>query len=184
MKRLPSGWERLEIGMLDHARPWHRMRVGAHPAEGHRPRLVSHSIDPVCRARVSMCNYDTDRAVGSWYRRVLVQVDGEEAVVERLHPVVVQLEVPGHARRRRHVYDERLVWKEAPVAVVIGNGGIATRLVRDLLIEARERIRMFLKIARPLREQQRGSRRERARVAKTVVYLCGGQRRGVVRPVD
>ena len=57
-------------------------------------------------------------------------MDLEVPVVERLHPVVVELEVPAHAARWRGGLDEqRLGRRHAPVAVVVPDVRVAARLV-------------------------------------------------------
>ena len=54
-------------------------------------------------------------------------------VVERLHEVVVELEVPAAARRRAHGDDHREARLQPPVAVVVTDVGVAARLVRTFL---------------------------------------------------
>src|SRR5690606_42112853 len=60
------------------------------------------------------------------------------AVVERLQPAVVELEVPVLARRRRHLDDQRRVRLERPVAVVVDDVGIAVGGRRHRRIERSE----------------------------------------------
>ena len=48
-----------------------------------------------------MRDHHAHRSIGAVLRRVLIDVDAVIAIVERLQPVVVELEVPGIARGLR-----------------------------------------------------------------------------------
>jgi len=74
-------------------------------------------------------------------------------VVERLHPVIVQLKVPREARRRFGIDDQCLVLSELPVAVVVAYVGVASSIVRSLLIEEWKGVDVLSETPCPSRKQ-------------------------------
>ena len=91
------------------------------------PDVVAGRLDPVGVAGIRVRHHQANGPVILVAREMLVRVDPVVAVVQRLHPVVVQLEVPVLALRRHHLDNERLVLRHCPVAVVVGDVGIAAR---------------------------------------------------------
>ena len=65
--------------------------------------------------------------VGPRERRV--GVHGVVAVVEALHPVVIELEVPAAARRRTRGDAQHEAGRQSPVRVVVPDVRVAARLV-------------------------------------------------------
>ena len=66
---------------------------------------------------------------------VLVGVDPVVAIVQGFHPVVVQLKVPVLAFWRHDFYQQGLVSRDCPMAVVVGDVGISAGGERHLRIE-------------------------------------------------
>ena len=110
---------------------------------------------------------------------VLVHVGAVVAVVERFHPVVVDLEVPALARRdARHVDDERLVGAERDSSR--GSSGCSGRRPRGeiaRLVLPRQRVRLRREVARPVGEDARRALDEAGGVREAV-----RERRRVERP--
>eukprot|EP00965_Chrysotila_dentata_P009056 294328-Pleurochrysis_carterae.AAC.3 len=90
-----------------------------HPPKAHGPALVANGRDPVPAkgpAAVGIHVSDDDgvrlpAVVGA--REGVVGVDGVVPVVERLHPVVVELKVPAAARRRANADAQRGIRAES-----------------------------------------------------------------------
>ena len=80
---------------------------------------------------------------------MLVEGDVEEPVVQRLHPVVVELEVPVVAGGRGGLDHQRLVGLEPPVGVVVGDVGVAPHRVREIGVEAGELVDVLLEALGP-----------------------------------
>ena len=97
-----------------------------YPAKRHRAALVAGGVDPIGQPRVSVGDDDPYTPVVAVGRCVLVDVDLVVAVVQRLQPVIVELEVPAVARGDLSVDDERLVGAEPPITVVVDDVRLAT----------------------------------------------------------
>ncbi len=119
-------------------------------------------VDPVAPARVLVGDDDRQPAV---VERRGVLVDRDPAlVVERLHPPVVELEVPVGAVRHLGLDDPGLPGLERPVAVQVEDLGIAAGLLEHLLAEVGHLVGPGHEHLGPAREQRRGAvQRERSR---------------------
>ena len=88
---------------------------------------VPHGVDPVVGPGIAVRHDNAHRAVGPVARGVLVDPHRVIPVVERFHPVVVELEVPCLAFRGHGINDQGLIFADFPVAVIIGYGRVAVR---------------------------------------------------------
>ena len=102
------------------------MLVRADPTKTHGALPVPGRLDPVGVPRVFMGYDDLHGTVGLIDGRVLVDRYAKVAIVQRFHPMVVELEVPGPARGRRNFDHQCLLGTQRPVAVVVADIGIAT----------------------------------------------------------
>src|SRR5690606_27999289 len=108
------------------------------------------------------------------YRRVLVERNIEIPVIKRLHPVIVELEIPRVARWRREGDDQRLLRAKLPIAVVIQDAGIAAGSIGNGGIEKRQLIRMLPESVGPPGKQdwRTGDEERRGRQALVDHFGC------------
>src|SRR3546814_9493241 len=89
------------------------MLARADPAHAHGAAFVAGGFDPVGNPRIAMREYDRARTIGRDPGAVLVDVNVVVAIVQRLHPPVIDLQIPepafGNARNADH---QRLVRRE------------------------------------------------------------------------
>ena len=120
------------------------------------------------------------------------------AVVERFHPVVVDLKIPVLTLGRRHFHQEGFVFFEFPVAVVVDDIGVSVGGLRDRGVKERQFVGFRREGFRPIREERGrpvhiGGRRREALVDEFGGHRIGGGRcvdpfdpkvgNGLVRPV-
>src|SRR3546814_12707039 len=91
------------------------MLARADPAHAHGAAFVAGGFDPVGNPRITMREHDRARTIGRDPGAVLVDVNVVVAIVQRLHPPVIDLQIPepafGNARNADH---QRLVRRELP----------------------------------------------------------------------
>ena len=102
------------------------------------------------------------------------------AIIERFHPVVIELEVPVVTSGRRHLDDERFVRLKAPVAVVIGDVRGAAGRRRHLGVEKGQLVHARLKPVRPLIEKASAPFDELGGGGETAIDRLRRQRAGRV----
>ena len=103
---------------------------------------------------------------GSYFARVAVHVRAQVAIIERFHPVVVELEVPDFAFGHRRLDQERLVGPERPVAVQVMYVRITTRGMVEALFDRRKRVGVAWNTLNPVRKRAGRAAHERSRAAQ------------------
>ncbi len=83
-----------EVESPHHLRLGLRMGIGANPAQAHRAPGMARRIQPVRSPRIVVGNDDPNRAIPLVLGTVMVEIDAVVSVVQRLHPVIIQLEIP------------------------------------------------------------------------------------------
>ena len=106
-------------------------------------------FDPIRQARVFVRHHDANGAIGFELRGVFVDMDIVEAVVQRLHPVVVELKVPGVAFGGRRFDHERLFGTQVPIRVEVTDVWITPCSDRRFVVELRQLVRVSLEALRP-----------------------------------
>ena len=69
---------------------------------------------------------DLNTSVITVYSISLADANVEIAIIQRFHPVIVELKIPCVASGRHHLDDQRFARVELPVAVVIDDGVVAS----------------------------------------------------------
>ena len=134
----------LTLTLTAHPHPHpHRSPLTAHssPLTAHRsppPLTLTLTLTHAVRVVVAHENRVRVGITAVWPGEGRVGVHGVMAVVERLHPMVVQLEVPTVARRWTRCDDQHLTWPDTPVGVVVPDVWVAPGLVGRLLVKERE----------------------------------------------
>ena len=141
---------RVEVGELDEARRRERRLVGLalHPAQADVALVAAGGGEPVRYAGILVRDDDAHRAVALGRRLAAVHAGHVVAVVNRGHPVVVQLKLPVVALRRRELDQQRLVRLHHPVHVVDDAAG--RRADRALRGRAAEGVRLLAVALLPL----------------------------------
>src|ERR1051325_6670880 len=85
----------------------------------------------ICSLRRVVREDDSQRAVGAQLGAVMIHGNRVVTVVERLHPVIVDLEIPIIATRRRDLEEESFVIGQLPIAVIVANVRIPMRGTGD-----------------------------------------------------
>lgn len=145
------------------------------PAEAHGAKAVPGGLQPVRQRRIAVCQNQRHAAARVELDTVFVVVDAVITIVERFHPVVIDLQIPEIACRDVVKFDEqRLVGFQLPVAVIIKNVRITARRLTDGLVGRRQRIPLLRLVAlRPVGEDARGVFNE---ITGTLEILVEGQR--------
>src|SRR5690606_18852748 len=129
--------------------------VGTYPAPTHGAEVMAAGADP---DGVTGIGVRDDQAVATIVLRLRgrdVKRGGEVAVIERLHTDVVELEIPIVAVWWRRVDDQRLVGRELPVAVIVGNVGNAAGLCSRASMEGGQLVGVLAEAAGPLQKEPR-----------------------------
>ncbi|MCY1426815.1 hypothetical protein D9M71_426440 [compost metagenome] len=116
---------------------------------------------------------------------MLVQADAVVAVVQRLHPVVVDLQVPevavGHLV---HLDQQRLVVGQRPVGVVVVDVRIAADRLAQRLVRRWQMVGVSLVALGPVGEQPRGVLDEAGDPPEALVQALGTERLGLLVAVQ
>ena len=94
-------------------------------------------FDPIRHPRVFVRYHNANGTIGFELRGVFVDMDIVEAVVQRLHPVVVELKVPGVAFGRRRFDHESLFGTQVPIRMEVTGVWITPCAYRRFVVELR-----------------------------------------------
>ncbi|CAD5378346.1 hypothetical protein OF001_U30147 [Pseudomonas sp. OF001] len=167
----------LEVVELDHAGGGMDRVHGADPAQAVGAVGMAGGFQPVGQAGIAVAEHQAHAAARIQLCRMLVQADAVVAVVQRLHPVVVDLQIPevavGHLI---HFDQQRLVVGQVPVAVVVEDVRIAAHRLAQRLVGRRQLVRMRLVALGPVGEQPRGVLDEAGDPAQALLQTLSIQR--------
>ena len=109
--------------------------LAPNPSEAESALDMTTSAHPVCMSGVSHCDVNIHRAISVDIRCVSVNYNFMVSIVERLHPVVIDLQVPSLAFGNRGKRDDHdLIRSQSKMTVVIGDVWVTTYCVAKGLI--------------------------------------------------
>ena len=120
---------------------WGRSCHWLHPSEAHCSAGVAAGVNPVVfRLQLWIfCSHNNpDRVVREVLRSPFVDVDWVITVVQRFHPIVVELKVPGGACRWGCINHQCLTFLQLPIRVEVAYVRVASDVVGTFLVEKRE----------------------------------------------
>ena len=130
---------------------------GAHPVP-----CRGEPVGVMASGRRMLTNQDTHTAVDLGDGTVVIDANAVIAVIERLHPVIGQLKVPGPALPgRSELNKQSLIFRQPPVTVVIVNSRITPGTQAHLLVIGGQLIKVSTELIHPLLEKPRSTTDER-----------------------
>src|SRR5260370_42566435 len=115
--------------------------LGIDPTEADRAWHKPGSLQPVRMSGIGVRYNQRQAAIRIEPRRMIVDANAKISVVERFHPVVVDLKIPVVAIRDAWKFDyQRFVGRQPPVGMVVKYIRAATSLLTDRLISRRQLI--------------------------------------------
>jgi len=93
------------------------MFTGTGPTQQRGAFAMPAGINPVSDARVAGGAYYLGTTVRLQFNAVLVHGNLAKAIVEALHPPIIELEIPVIAFRGCNLYNPSIVWSDLPIAM-------------------------------------------------------------------